>query len=356
MLYSMPNTTPPVVLRPHTQCFSRPSPLFERIHLKARDICRRYQKCAGELLEILDEADQHKIFLHRQYSSLIQYCILDLGLSESIAYNLTTVMRKSREVPALRAAVTAGTISLSNARKITPVLTSANQNQWLEKATTLSQRELEKEVVKIRPELAVKELTRYISESRIKMELALDDEAMQKLRRAQDLISRSRSKSASLENTIVEMTEFFLRHKDPVEKAKRVTGKQKKSQHRTRADKPVALQAQAPMLQPSEVQLPVVQPSGVRPPSVRPRKRTPIPAKNIHEVNLRDAGKCTFITANGKRCEQQRWTEVHHRIPVAAGGSNHVDNLVTLCSTHHRWLHSTLEDRRQKTDTPYPLP
>ncbi|MDR3608501.1 MAG: HNH endonuclease signature motif containing protein [Oligoflexia bacterium] len=66
--------------------------------------------------------------------------------------------------------------------------------------------------------------------------------------------------------------------------------------------------------------------------------RAPLPAAVLHQVNLRDQGRCTHVT-NGKRCNQARWTEIHHKIPVSQGGPNTPENLITLCSTHHQLQH-----------------
>jgi len=39
------------------------------------------------------------------------------------------------------------------------------------------------------------------------------------------------------------------------------------------------------------------------------------------------------------RCGETNQVEVHHIIPVAAGGTHHLDNLTTLCPRHHRHEH-----------------
>jgi 5-methylcytosine-specific restriction endonuclease McrA len=73
--------------------------------------------------------------------------------------------------------------------------------------------------------------------------------------------------------------------------------------------------------------------------SSRNGKRVAIPATVKHEVALRDGGQCTFQDAQGKRCTNRKWTEIHHRVPVSRGGLNAAANLATLCSAHHRMVH-----------------
>src|SRR5262249_28624422 len=59
----------------------------------------------------------------------------------------------------------------------------------------------------------------------------------------------------------------------------------------------------------------------------------------LRQVQLRDKGRCRHVNKKGNRCESERWLEVHHILPVSKGGRNQLDNLITLCSTHHKLQH-----------------
>ena len=85
------------------------------------------------------------------YPSLFEYCVQALELSPSQAYTMTSVSRKCREVPELKKAVESEKVSISNAKRIVPVINTHNQSLWIEKAEGLSTRALEKEVVKVSP-------------------------------------------------------------------------------------------------------------------------------------------------------------------------------------------------------------
>ncbi len=69
--------------------------------------------------------------------------------------------------------------------------------------------------------------------------------------------------------------------------------------------------------------------------------REPIPATLLHQVNLRDERRCQFTNARDEKCAQTRWIEIHHKNPVSRGGRNALENLTTLCSAHHDWIHSS---------------
>jgi len=70
-----------------------------------------------------------------------------------------------------------------------------------------------------------------------------------------------------------------------------------------------------------------------------PFERTRIKAKITHQLNLRDQVQCTQITPDGNRCEQRKWLQVHHIIPISHGGQNELPNLKTLCTAHHQMAH-----------------
>ena len=309
-----------------------------QIHERALEISTRYQRAESELIDALEQVESHHVYLHMGRSSLFQYGVHDLKLSENVVYNLITIMRKSREIPELKSEIQQGNINLSNARRIVPILTLENKKEWIEKASKLSQCALEKEIVKIKPLIATPERAKYINQSRIKLELGLEETAMLKLRRVQDLLSQSLSKSASLEDTLIAMTEFYLQHKDPVMKAKRVIAKKGFVHSKKPTNELVSIPVQNHLIATKTQNL--THHSMINRPI---NSRTTVPAAILHQVNLRDQRKCTYLNSEGGPCSQTRYTEIHHIKPVAQGGENTLQNLTTLCSTHHQWIHSKIE-------------
>lgn len=338
----MHSPSPLPSLNPH---FSLNTHLIDRLHDQALETATRYKNAEASLIEILQKIDEHRVFLKKGHPSLFAYVVGELGLSESVAYNLISVSRKAREIPELANEIRNGAITLSNARKIVPVLNIQNQSLWLEKARTLSQRQLEKEIVKVRPESATPERASYVTENRVRLELGLSEKDMLRLRRVQDLLSQAKRRPATLEEVLITLTEDYLKRHDPLERAKRQkvkNGLSVKGIGNGAKDLKIDL-AWDTRIKPSEsVDKPVSRPKPVSLP-----KREPIPANLRHQVNLRDQRHCTFMkdlspndSTSEARCNQTRWIEIHHKIPVSQGGRNTLENLVSLCSAHHRWLHS----------------
>ncbi|MEK7357914.1 MAG: HNH endonuclease signature motif containing protein, partial [Bdellovibrionota bacterium] len=74
-----------------------------------------------------------------------------------------------------------------------------------------------------------------------------------------------------------------------------------------------------------------------------------IPAAVRHAVNLRDRGQCTYTDELG-RCATTRWTDMHHVIPRSEGGLDTVENLATVCKTHHQFIHEPSRVREVAVD------
>jgi hypothetical protein len=296
--------------------------IADQIHTRALEVASRYKRAEADLIEILQLAEKHEVHHLRGHSSLYNYAISELGLSENIAYNLITVARKAIQVPELKTQLEAGTLTLTNARRVASVLTPENQSEWIEKATSLSSRELEKEIAKVRPQEATPERTSYVSDDRLKLELGISEEELENFKRARDIICQSRKRQASLEETLKVMTAEFLERHDPVQKAAR---------HQARKEKAAASESDGKKL--SSYSMPAL---------VARREnshRKPLPATIRHQINLRDKRRCQHVLSSGLRCRQSRWVEIHHKIPVYQGGKDIPANLITLCSAHHRLIH-----------------
>ena len=317
----------------------RPVLIQERIHEKALEISTRYKRDESDLIDILEQVDTHQVYLHFQCSSLFQYGVERLKLSENVVYNLIAVMRKARVIPELKEAVREGKIHLSNAKRIVPVLNQENKEELLQKAANLSLRKLEKEIVKIKPELAVVERATYVTDTRVKLELSLTEAEMMKLRHVQNLLSQARSQNVSLEETLIEMTNLYLKHKDPVVKAKRVMIKKGFENEAKPSGEQVSRPVEQEKTTPSKSTANNSTLSNSHSAFKSNPKRSPIPAAVLHQVNLRDQKKCCFKTEKGNICGQARFTHIHHIKAVSEGGENLLENLITLCSTHHRWVH-----------------
>lgn len=273
--------------------------LIQAIHEKAVRLASTFKNVEHQLMEVLEEVDTHRVFAKMGYSSLFTYAVDGLKLSESCAYALINVTRKARHVPELKEAIASGNLTVSKAKKITSVITPENSAHWINTAQQMTSRELEKAVVSINPKATIEKM-KYVASDRVQFQCGISEELMNKMKRAQDLLSQKLKRPASMEEVLEALASGYLQREDPVLKAAR-----------TRSNK-----QQVPGL-----------------------VRRPIPIAVKHEVAKRDHGQCSFVDKEGKRCTSTRFVSMHHVKPVSMGGKHSAENLATLCFNHHRLFH-----------------
>ena len=257
------------------------------IFAKGQVLARSYRRSDVELLHLISEIDRERVNL--EYGcSLRELCIDRLTLPTSAVLNAIDVLKKSREVPALRAAVERG-LELTKARRLVSVITPQNQIEWLERAAKLSKSKLERAVANANPRSREYESVRAAPADRLKIEYYTSIERAADLRRAQDLVSSRRGTNANLDETIsLAVSEYLARH-DPVVRADR-------NVHRANA-------------------------------SLKTK------------VFARDRNRCQMKVHGEKRCGNRRHLQMHHKHAQFHGGVDHLDNLTTLCAKCHRDWH-----------------
>lgn len=264
-----------------------------KLHERALELSKIWKQTEAELVAVLIAMQRENAFVRLGYQGIYSYCKEALNLSEAQSYYFRRVVEASLVVPTFEKAVTSGQLSLSQARRIVPVVTRENPEEWIEKAKVLPQRELEKEVARVNPDAKPIERMRQTSENQVTLTVTVSPKVAAMLRRLQDLEAQRTKKAATLGETLGTVAEEYLERHDPVRKAERA--------------KPL--------------------------PKSFPQESTrAIPAAIKHAVVRRDQGKCV-------RCGSSRWLEIHHKKALSKGGLTTPDNLITLCGAHHKLAH-----------------
>lgn len=92
------------------------------------------QAATADLVAMLAELDSRKLYFAAGFSSLFAYCTDELHLSEDAAYPRIEVARISRMFPLVLELVSDGSLSLTNARLLIPLLTLDNHVELLRAA------------------------------------------------------------------------------------------------------------------------------------------------------------------------------------------------------------------------------
>jgi hypothetical protein len=242
----------------------------------------------------LREVDRIRLFKKFDCSSLFVYAVKHLDLDESVAYAAITVARKSVEIPELLASIRERKLSISKANRIASCLIRENASELVAFAETHSASEINREVR---------------DQETAKIEISLL--TLEKLKRVKALTGKS------LDESLSQALDEYLEKHDPVKKAERALKREESKPER------------APKTKKSLCTYRVI----------RPNRRKPLTASEKHQVFARDQGRCTHRDADGKRCTNERYLQIHHIQPVRQGGSNEPGNLTTLCSYHHDLVH-----------------
>ncbi len=308
----------------------------QSLHESAKRLAREYLVTEGELLKVLVEMLKNGSVLVLGYKNTFDYVQRGLKLSEAQSYYFSKVAQKSIEVPQLQHAITSGELSLSQARRIVPVVTPQNVSQWVEKAASLPQRALEFEVKKHHPEPEVRERIRPVADQRLELKCGISASLEKELSHIRDLVSQMKRAPASIEDALEYMKEAFLEKHDPVRKAQRAAARSSKSQaglgKAGLPDNCKESQTDTRELSNRPTRLSTI--------AMSAGKRTTLPAAVKHSVNLREQAKCTYRGSGGTLCGQRRWVHLHHLVEVSRGGRHSSDNLMTLCAAHHRLVHA----------------
>lgn len=286
---------------------------LKSIHAKAVQLSQNYLRLEWEIIQILQQVEMTKLHKHFNCSSLFRYSVDVLGLSEAVSYSLITLARKAREVPALAVAIKNGKVSASKASRICAVMDLENAEALIKFASENSSKAIEHEVARRNPKAKGRDRARVLSDEYIEVIVTMKKSDFENLKRVESLEARTNNK-VSLGRAVAAGSEAYLEKNDPVRKAERA--QKRKSQKA--AGEPA-----------TETELCVR----------RVYQRVDLTAEQKHAVFIKDRGCCTHLDSSGKRCNSDRWVQIHHIVPVSMGGSNDPSNLTTLCSFHHDLVH-----------------
>lgn len=161
----------------------------------------RERELSTKILNHLKEIDRRKLYSDLGYTSLFDYCLRELGYTESSAFRRIQAARLLKDLPIIETKIENGSLSLSNLSLLNQffkenALTSDDQKlEVIGKIENLSTRDCEKELFKISGKQApeTKDKKRRISQDKSRYSITLTDKTSETLDKVKGLINKNLS-------------------------------------------------------------------------------------------------------------------------------------------------------------------
>jgi hypothetical protein len=321
----------------------------EDLVAKLANMVVRDHQLTADMLAHMAEVDTRTLYLKFACSSMFTYCVSRLKMTHAGAYKRIVVARAARRYPSIFGYVAAGELHLSAVKLLAPRLTPENHHSLLQAARNLSTRAVEELLATRFPKPDVPSSIRKLPERRppAPPEAAATAAAPPPTDRLDDTSppdqvpssfvppcasARPELKPLSAARYCLKLTvssgtrdkllkaQAFIRHQVPGGELDAVIDR--------------ALDALLRELRQNKFGETARPQKNPRP--LKEGSRT-IPKSVKREVAARDDYRCTFVDAQGRRCEEQAFLEFDHIQPVARGGTaRSAEQVRLLCRAHNR--------------------
>jgi hypothetical protein len=312
----------------------------QRLHARVLAASRARRQSHHALATLLYEVFETATFRTLGYARLADYAADALGLERREVRDLLWLGKRLRELPDIDAALASGDLDPTKARDIARVADRHSAAAWVEFALQATSREIEQRIRKAAPgdtpdEAATREDDTRGARVRLVIECEAPDaaviaSAMAAVRAqcvdpiddgaALAMIARHSLEAPQKQEKPLsgEPYRVVLRHCPECERTTTVDGEVVSDTIASEA----ACDCEVIDLLPG--------------PHLGHLTRA-IPETLRRRVLDRDDWKCAV-----PHCRNRHWIDVHHLIHRAHGGRHEYDNLITLCTCHHRMLHEGL--------------
>ena len=326
----------------------------EQLILEVEMLAARERQVSAHLVASLIEIENRGLYRGLGFSSMFAYCTKRLHLSEDATFNRLEVARAARRIPALLGAIADGSLTLTVARLLAPLLTERNYASLLEQARHKSKREAEELIAALRPAPDVPTTIRKLAAARNAATVAwaspsdrpIDCAAEATSRVATSVVANPRpttrlaapvpcGQRAMVTPLAPERFKLqFTISRDTHDKLRRVQDLLGRSV--PSGDPSVIFDHALTLLLADLEKKKLARTDRPRAPRAVNTTSRYVPAAVKREVWARDAGRCAFVGPAG-RCAETRFLEFHHVVPFADDGPTVASNLQLRCRTHNMY-------------------
>jgi 5-methylcytosine-specific restriction endonuclease McrA len=288
----------------------------------------------------LAEVDARKLHLSMGSSSLFDYCLKRLGLSNNEAFHRITAARLGRRFPVIFEMLERRDVHLTAVCLLRDCLTPENHAELLREASHKTKTELEELLARRFPQANGPSRLRKLpsfeprSEGQYLLQLNASAALKQKLELTRDLMSHANPSgdlAVVVERALDALIERLQSRRFARTKSVRASG----TGHRLEA----AMQADSTCLPgPSAVRASQTDESSAKTLCSSTPQRAHLRNEVRRAVVARDGHRCSFVGKDGQRCEGHAFLQFHHQRAWALGGADTTENLSLMCRAHNRLL------------------
>jgi 5-methylcytosine-specific restriction endonuclease McrA len=355
------------------------------------DLVCRDRRCTAEMLAVIAEVDQRKLWATHACPSMFAFCVEHFHMSEAVTAKRIWAARTARLFPVIFEMVARGELHLGAIHRLAKHLTDDNHKALLNRAKHKTSREIDRLVAAIAPKPDVPSRVRALPRRRgpsipsaLSVAIARESLVVGKRDIAGPAVSGRGAGTANAQNNGFTQTDGARQTNGSAQNIVTPTPSTTSAQARDgrRNNKPVVAlsprryKIEITVDQDTHDQLRMLedllshQHARTDPAAIvsraldllltetlkkkaaitdRPRRKRDsndsqpetartraIPAATRREVWRRDAGRCAFTDDRGNRCSGTRALEYHHIRPYGKGGGHQADNIALRCWAHNQ--------------------
>jgi hypothetical protein len=294
----------------------------------------RAQLDAAELSDLV-RAESMKIHWMLGHSTMLEYMELALGYTPHVARERLRVARALVQLPETSGALAAGQLPFSAVRELTRVATEDTEQEWLARSRDKTVHEIEEMVAGRAPGDRPDDPTRPDLRER-RLGLSLPPQALALWRQARKELANERGAEVTDADLLETLCRRFLApgigESGPAHQIAYTQCRDCKRATQNGAGREIDIAPEVFEQAACDARL-----IGLIDGSIVAKAMATVSKRLREQVFARDHGRCRV-----PGCRASRNLDVHHIIPLAAGGPNELWNLLVLCSGHHAAHHAGL--------------
>jgi hypothetical protein len=305
------------------------------------------RRLIAAMLAHLVEVEDRRLHLKIGCSSMFDYCLRRLGLSEGEAFRRVTGARLARRFPVVFELVARGDLHLTALCMLRDFVTLENHRELFGEASHKTKKQVEQLLARLAPRPDVPSLMRRLPAPRQQTKESPSVEAQVPAatwggtQAMPEPIAKAAASAQRAPAPITALREAHYRlqlNTSETLKKKLELARDLMSHTNLSGDLAAVVERALEVLIDKIQRERLAQTRAPRAPAPSSSDSRHIPNATRRQVVERDGLRCSYVAPNGERCESRRFLQFHHEHAWAKGGGSDAANIRVLCAAHNQLL------------------